>query len=231
MSPTQLLTLTFFHWMSQLSVNYRATWKPPPHDRKSIKTGGGGRAALFRFFCPERGLQKVKFCSQEMKTVGNHEKEWNVQYFEKEVQLCTNTTTLLLSLTGPELLEGHIRISRKEKKKKSPCSHTHWCIKGCNLLYFIFVPMFFKVFLIVVGKGSPARHECIAFYLLGLVLVPFSHHLICALRNYRSVIFHSDFSQSFYICGIPGYHPGKIPICMPICINPHLCVRQMGLRT
>jgi len=91
--------------------------------------------------------------------------------------------------------------------------------------------MFFKVFLIVVGKGSPTCHECIAFYPLGLVLVPFSHHLICALRNYSSVIFHSDFSQSFCVCGIPGYRPGEILICTPICINPHLGVRQTGLRT
>lgn len=240
MSPTQLLTLTFSRWMSQLSVNYRATWRPPPHDRKSIKTRKRGRAALFHFFCPERGLQKVKICSQEMKTMWNHEKEWNVQYFEEEVQLRTTLQHFfsppqypvgqkVLFLVGPELLEGHIRISRKEKK--SPCSHTHWCIKGCNLLYFIFVPMFFKVFLIVVGKGSPARHECIAFNPLGLVVVPFSHHLICDPRNYSSVVFHSDFSQSFSICGIPGYCPGEIQIYMPICINPHLCVRQTGLRT
>lgn len=134
MSPTQLLTLTFSHWMSQLSVNYRATWRPPPHDRKSIKTRGRGRAALFHFFCPERGRQKVKICSQEMKTVEITKRSETYSILRRK---CSYESTLqhffsppqypvgqkVLFLTGPELSEGHIRISWK--KIKSPCSHTH----------------------------------------------------------------------------------------------------------
>lgn len=168
MSPTQLLTLTFSHWMSQLSVNYRATWRPPPHDRKSIMAGGRGEAALFHFFCPERGLQKVKIVHRKWKQWGNKSRKgvnhtvfwggsaamWRLDckptlqhFFSPQYPVGQED----LFLTGPELLEGHIQ-NRLERKKKSLCSHTHWCIKGCNLLYFIFVPMFFKVFLIDCGR-------------------------------------------------------------------------------
>lgn len=80
--------------MSQLSVNYRATWRPPPHDRKSIEAGGKGEAALFHFFCPERGQQKGEnlFTGNENSGETNHEKERIRQYFEEEAQLCGVST-------------------------------------------------------------------------------------------------------------------------------------------
>lgn len=137
MSPTQLLTLTFSHWMSQLSVNYRATWRPPPHDRKSIMAGGRGEAALFHFFCPERGLQKGENYSQEIKTVGKQITKRSESYsiLRRKCsyvasRLQTNTTTLLLSSsiscrTGRSLLNGartargsYIRNRLERKKKK-----------------------------------------------------------------------------------------------------------------
>lgn len=37
--------------------------------------------------------------------------------------------------------------------------------------------------------------------------------------------------SSFCICGMPGCLFRAIPSCMPICIDPHLCVCQTGLRT
>jgi len=77
--------------MSQLSVNYRATWRPPPHDRKSIKAGGRGEAALFHLFCPERGLQKGENCSQEMKTVGKQITKRSESY-SILMRKCSNST-------------------------------------------------------------------------------------------------------------------------------------------
>lgn len=92
----------------------------------------------------------------------------------------------------------------ENKTKASLCSHNALMHQGLRVLYFIFLPMFFQgIFdwLWWEKKGSPARHECIAFYPLGLVLVPFSHFISFVLLGTTAVL-------SFTFC-TRGTFPGS----------------------
>lgn len=184
MSPTQLLTLTFSHWMSRLSVNYRATWRLPPHDRKSITVGGarGGGLPFFHFFCTEREKRAAGEESTNRKwetkawrhsrtqiTKGEEQRKSKLGRAVRRVQLLADKAfherafgTLLcfllfhpMSISRKFSAGGSWTVKERESEEKSLCSHTHWCIEGHNLLYFIFLPMFFKVFSTVAGKKAP----------------------------------------------------------------------------